>query len=474
MKKITSLIARDKEFLASVETAFSQLSAEEKLPIAVSGLSGGAHYAYITEAARRLWEKTHAPVLIIAPGESEREKIRALLNSSGVRAESFLPRELVFHNISASHDNERERLSVLLSILSGNAEAIVTTPEALVSVTAPRELVSRLVTVLTLGTLISPDELTDRLLTLGFARCETVESPGQFAKRGGIVDFFVSADEEPIRVEFFGDEIDRIVSFDVITQRAVEAKEAVKISPAVEVMIRGDVKESLVAEVRSLVRDAKSESARAALGRDLAALESGVTLDSRDKYLGLIYPERETLMSYLRDAGCKSALTVGTNEGEEALRRYYKEISDNESNLLTHGLISERCIGYCVSKEEHTSFLSSVVNVHINSFSAGSGIGKLAGLFGFRTKRCVAYGKNPRMLLEDVDGLIKGGYRVILECENKASLIATKELVENSGYTVSVNEGDDLDLPDTAGVIITLGMVDGFDLIMPKIAVLSM
>ena len=474
MKRITSLIAKDKEFSASLDAAFKELLSEEKLPIAVNGLSGGAHYAYITEAARALYAKTGAPVLIIAEGEGERNKITELLNSAGVRAERYLSRELVFHNISASHDNERERLSVLLSILNGDTQAVVTTPDALVSVTVPRELLSRLVTTLSLGVEISPEELTERLVTLGFARCDTVEAPGQFARRGGIVDFFVSSDDEPIRVEFFGDEIDRIVSFDVITQRAVESKKEVKLSPALEVMIRGEVRDKLIAEIRKLIRDAESESTAAALKRDLAALESGMLLESRDKYLGLIYGEGETLMSYLSAAGCLAALTVGTNEGEELLKKYCKEIGDNTENLLTHRLISERCVGYAASRDEYARFLSRIVNVHVNSFSGGSGFGKLAGLFGFRTKRCVSYGRNPRMLTEDIDSLLKIGYRIVLTCENRMGILATERFLTESGYTVSVNEASELTVPESAGIIITQGIIEGFDLIMPKIAVLSM
>ena len=179
MKKITSLIERDKEFSASLETAVALLSSEQKLPIAVNGLSGGAHYAYIAEMTRRLYAKCGAPVLIVADCESEGNKITALLNSTGIRAARYLSRELVFHNISASHDNERERLSVLLSVLEGGVEAVVTTPDALISVTVPRELLSRLVTNLELGVEISPEELTERLVTLGFARCDTVEAPGR-------------------------------------------------------------------------------------------------------------------------------------------------------------------------------------------------------------------------------------------------------------------------------------------------------
>ena len=66
------------------------------------------------------------------------------------------------------------------------------------------------------------NELAETLTAAGYTRCEQVEGVGQFALRGGILDFFSPAQARPVRVEFFGDEIDAMGLFDPDTQRRVE------------------------------------------------------------------------------------------------------------------------------------------------------------------------------------------------------------------------------------------------------------
>ncbi len=474
MKKLTSLITADKEFQSLITLAGEELSKKEMLPIAVNGLSGGAHYAFITEAVRELYRKTGAPVLVLLGNDTERDAVLECLTASGVKALGYKRRDFVFHNISASHDNERERLSVLLSIAEGELEAVVTTPDASISTTVPYEKLIKLAMTLEIGTSVSPDALCESLSDMGFKRVESVEAAGQFARRGGIVDFFINSDDNPIRVEFFGDEIDRMVSFDVITQRAIEAKSTVKILPALEVMIDGEAAERIKKELETLISRAKTDETRATLREELSALRADTTLHSRDKFLGLIYGKRDTLLSYLQAAGSRVTLNVGTNEAEESLKSFFGGIKESERMLLDNGLISASCIGYCISNEEYKEYLSSVLSIHINPFSGVSGIPQLSGLFSFRTRRTVGYGKNPTMLLEDVSSLLKGGYKLIIESPGKAGVDAVAALLSENGYLPVRNEKGDIDLSKLPEITLTVGELQGFDLIGPRIALLSM
>ena len=474
MRKLTSLITADKEFESLISLAKEELRKGERLPIAVNGLSGGAHYAFIAEASRRLFEVSKAPVLILAGSDAERDAILSSLLSSGVRAAVYKKRDFVFHNISASHDVERERLSVLLSIAECEIEAVVTTPDAAISATLPYDSLVALATTLELGSTLAPDTLCERLSTMGFKRVESVEAAGQFARRGGIVDFFVNSEENPIRVEFFGDEIDRIVSFDVITQRAVEVKKTVKLLPAVEIMIDAAARGRIKKEIEKLISRAESDESLATLKQELAAIDADSVPNSRDKFLDLIYEERETLLSYFEKASEKVVLTVGTNEGEELIEGFLGEISERVNLLVDNSLISEKHAKYSATREEYKRFLDTALTVHINPFSGAGGISKLAGLFSFRTRRTVGYGKNPTMLLEDVATLSKSGYRIVIACPNNASLDSVKRLLVDAGYIPTVSEGETLSLDSSGGIILTVGDFSGFELIGPKISLLSM
>ena len=474
MKKITSLITADKEFTSLMALAKDELRKEEKLPIAVTGLSGGAHYAFLAEASRQLFAESRAPVLVLVGNDAERDSILECLLSAGIKAAAYKRRDFVFHNISASHDAERERLSVLLSIAECELEAVVTTPDAALGATVPYERLVSLATTLELGATLSPDALCERLSTMGFKRVESVESAGQYARRGGIVDFFVNSEDNPIRVEFFGDEIDRIVSFDLLTQRAVETKKSVKVLPAIEVMLDEAAEERVKKELKKLISKAETEETSLALKRELSALETNMSLDSRDKFLGIIYDKCETLLSYFEAVNASVVLNVGTNEGEENLTRFLDSLRDSAKLLLDNKLVSEKCTRYAGSYDDYKKFLSSCVTVHINPFSGVSTMSKLSGLFSFKTRRTVGYGKNPTMLLEDVSALTKSGYRIIIESENKSGLDSVMNLLVESGYLPVRNENGDFDLGSMQGITLTLGDFQGFDLLSPKIALLSM
>ncbi len=475
MKRITSLIRFDREFSASVEALLSERRKEKPLPIIVNGLSAGASDAYICEAVHEVFEKTRTPILVLTGTDAERERLLGILSADGINAASYLGREPVFHNISSSHDSERERLSVLLSLLEGKTDVIITTPAAMITPTIPPQTLMNLVTELKVGAEISPEKLAERLDILGYVRCDFVESPGQFAKRGGIIDFYMNAADEPIRVEFFGDEIDRMVYFDPITQRSTKKANTIKLSPAVEVMLSREAKERVFSEIKKLLEKSNTDSLTASLKAEAAAISGNTLLGSRDKYIEIIYGRVYTLMDYLSEVGKCTAFVIGTSECETSLQKAVKTAKDNAASLVFSGLIFEKNAHYSASSEEYHSYISTIGTLHVNSFAGTSVISEVGGLFGFRTRRTVAYGGNPKMLTEDIKSFLAGGYRVIIQCENSHGADAVCELLWDNGYTAArFTEGFDFELPKTSGISVVIGSISGFDLIVPKIALLSM
>ena len=87
---------------------------------------------------------------------------------------------------------------------------------------------------LSVGDEADVSELAEALVRLGYCRAETVEGVGQFAFRGGIFDVFPPSLSRPVRIEFFGDEIDAIGAFDITTQRRTENLRRVRVTPALE------------------------------------------------------------------------------------------------------------------------------------------------------------------------------------------------------------------------------------------------
>ena len=110
MQQITKLIRSDKEFFAFLDCLKSGFSAEEALPIAINGLSGGAETAFIVEAVRSAVEISKTAVLVLVPNESERIRLTDRLTGVGIKTLGYKKRDLVLHNIRASHDQRRGRL----------------------------------------------------------------------------------------------------------------------------------------------------------------------------------------------------------------------------------------------------------------------------------------------------------------------------------------------------------------------------
>ena len=149
----------------------------------------------------------------------------------------FPAKDLIFFQADIhGHHLVKERIATLRRLMEGRPTTIVTTFAALMTPQAvldPREDVLELL----VGDEIDEEALQYALVDLGYEKSYQVESPGQFAVRGGIIDIFDLTEENPVRIELWGDEVDSIRSFDVLTQRSIENLESVRIFPATEFVL---------------------------------------------------------------------------------------------------------------------------------------------------------------------------------------------------------------------------------------------
>ena len=476
---VSRIIRQDKEFLAFLECFTQQMRREAPLPIAVNGISGGASDAFITECVRENSNKGRLPALILTPDDTERSEITSILIRSGLRVAEFKARELVFHNISASHDVDRERLLVLSHVDDGTLDAIVTTPSAALGYTMPKDVLKANSLFINLGDEIAPASLVDKLVGMGFANVDSVEARGQFAKRGGIVDFWGADMDAPTRVEFFGDEVDRLVSFDPITQRALDTVKGISLIPAREVLVDKAARGRIVDEITKLLKNNSiSDEIRDRLKNEQALASSESLLNFRDKYLGLIYENNSCLFDYYT-ANKSTIIVVGTNGCRENLEKHLARLDSDREGMLSLGSVSKTAARYSCDLGYYKEALASCLTVHVNSFSGGVGTEKLAGLFGFRTRRTVSYGGagNASMLIEDITSLKKGLYRTVILSENQQGQESLIEVLNaNDIYARAIGRDDEIDLTSMKGgeVVVGIGAYEGFDLLGPKIAVLSM
>ena len=478
MKNVSSVIRLDKEFLAYLDTVKIQLRQQNPLPIVVNGLFGGAEDAFIRESVSDVWQLTGGAVLIIAENEEKIKKYKDSLSSLGIDALEYKERELMLHSVSASHDIERERLFVLNQIEKGERCVVLSTPRAALSYTVPASVLSSHSVNISLGDSFDLKNLSSFISEMGYTKVELCEAEGQFSLRGDILDLFPTGEEYPVRIEFFGDEVDRISRFDPLTQRSLDMQKSVLLLPAHELMFDSEARAASIKELDFLIAKAENAETKSALKLEREAFLAGLIPKSRDKFIPLCYKEKATLLSYLEIKSRATVIVSDINalKGEIArLREYEKNI---KATLVRDGLVSEKNAEFYLPEKDYLEFSKRSLFVYLHSFSGGSIKSEsLSGLFGFSTRKTVAYGENPSMLLEDVEAYRKSGYRVILMSENDKGIKSVSDtLFENGIVTSQLFENDGFDFENAPrGAVYTLkSESEGFELLAPKIAVLSL
>ena len=133
-----------------------------------------------------------------------------------------------------------------------------------------------------------PQKLLEFLVQAGYQRAEQVEGIGQFAARGGIVDFYPPQYSWPIRLEYWGDEVDSIAAFSLESQRREDSMKLVEITPVRELLYHPAELAAQLKEKLSRLSPKQKALCEETLRQDMELLEGGVALPAADRYAGLL------------------------------------------------------------------------------------------------------------------------------------------------------------------------------------------
>ncbi len=163
------------------------------------------------------------------------------------------PNPLFYENAAWGSATRRERLQTLTALSAyhlpfvekpSTPPVIVTTVRAMMTHTLPRRDFLKASKLLKAGQSIPPGSLLETWVSIGYQPADTVLEPGQFSHRGGLLDVWPQSEPHPVRLEFFGDEIDTLRRFDPATQRTIEKLGSILISPAREFILSGKSEKS--------------------------------------------------------------------------------------------------------------------------------------------------------------------------------------------------------------------------------------
>ncbi len=318
-------------------------------PCLVSGLSTPMKAV----VASLLSEKEKKTAVMICKDEASAAALSGdLKNFSDEDEIVFIPaRDLSFRSKDCvSREYELLRITALSKLLLGKARFVILSAECLMEPCIPANALKSFSFELKTGEEISIEELRNKLISSGYTRCETVEGVGEFALRGGIADIFPTGSESPVRIEFFGDEIDTISFFSPETQRRTDQLKSILIPPCREVIYDP-------IELSEKLTDKNSEE-------DKKLLSLGEYLPSADKYIPLIYPEF-SIISYFE----KSLFFISEpSEVNEALVSTYKGFTLDIEALLEEKIIDKNSDSIYMSPEEIFERLSKAPLFLLDTF----------------------------------------------------------------------------------------------------------
>ncbi|HFN9747809.1 TPA: transcription-repair coupling factor [Streptococcus pyogenes] len=264
----------------------------------VMGLSGSSKALAIASA----YLDDQKKIVVVTSTQNEVEKLASDLSS-------LLDEELVFHFfaddvaaaefIFASMDKALSRIEILQFLRNPKSQGVL-----IVSLSGLRTLLpnpdvfTKSQIQLTVGEDYDSDTLTKQLMTIGYQKVSQVISPGQFSRRGDILDIYEITQELPYRLEFFGDDIDSIRQFHPETQKSFEQLEGIFINPASDLIFEVSDFQRGIEQLEKALQTAQDDK-KSYLEDVLAVSKNGFKHKDIRKFQSLFYEKEWSLLDYI-------------------------------------------------------------------------------------------------------------------------------------------------------------------------------
>ena len=337
-------------------------------------------------------------------------------------------KDLIFFQADI-HGNQltMERIRCLRRLMEGRPTTVITTYDALMAPQTPIEAWEKHVIHIDKQSRVEEGELAAQLVELGYEKNYQVEAPGQFSIRGGIVDIFDLTEENPYRIELWGENVESIRSFDILSQRSIEKLESVTIYPATELILSDEelrsglkkIQEECKAHAMKLRQEMKTEEAHRVETqvRELAEqlLELGLSRNAvnLESYVKYFYPELSTFSDCFEQS--QSCLFI-----EEPLRvrehasAIELEFRESMMHRVEKGYILPGQMDILYSAEETAARIARGRVVTLSMMDGKNPLFKPDRKFDIQTRSLSSYNNSFEALVKDLSNYKKRGYRILL------------------------------------------------------------
>ena len=421
----------------------------KKSPISLSGLTGVAEAGIVSS----VMEKTKRPIMLITYNEIQAQN---LVNDLKFFTDDviYLPKkEIVTYDYVAESKNlPYERIEVLNKIYKKQKNIIVTSIETIKQKMISKNALYKNVLNFKVGDRFILEDVKQKLINLGYEKFDLIDGRGEFSVRGGIVDISTT-DNTGIRIELWGDEIDSIRHFNIISQRSIDNIEKVEIFPAHEYILETSVEEV----AKNIRKNVYSENIFEKVESDIEGIINGEYISKIDRYFNSFYEEQETVLDYL-----DSKYLIFIDEFNKILQRSENVELDNENTikaLIEKERIIPDGIKNYITTEDVKASIKKYQSVFLEKLDnqVKSGTEK----YDFKYKELNYYKSGIDLFINDIKSFIKEKKKVYIVVDTKEKADKISKLLEEyeilSIFQEKLNQT--IITKDTYTVIITLGNI---------------
>ena len=292
----------------------------KKSPIAISGLTD-VGMVQVLAGTREFVKK---PICLITYNEIQAKKIVNDLNYFTDKVIYLPKKEIVTYDyIAESKDLPYERIDALNKLQEMKTGIVVTTIEAVSQKMISKDALYKNIIKLKIGEQHNLEDIKQKLVNLGYVRYDLIDGKGQFSIRGGIVDISIT-EKTGVRIEFWGDEVDSIRNFNIISQRSTENIKEVTIYPAHEYLLVDNI-DTVIEKINNKIY---TEELQKQVNQDIEIIKNGNYISKIDRYIDAFYEKQETILDYLNEN------FIITLDEIKKIKQRFQNVSLDNQNII--------------------------------------------------------------------------------------------------------------------------------------------
>ena len=434
-----------------------------KTGLAPSGVTGlpASPKAHLIHS---LCEDSSRRAVVVMPDEATARKLVSDLNEFGglqKKALFYPARDYSFNSSQGqSREYEQIRLKALCGILKNDYSVIVCSAESALQLTIPPEELKKHIVKIDLSTEISAEALISTLISAGFKRADAVEGVGQFAHRGGIIDFFGPDYSQPVRIELWGDCVDTISLFDPSTQRRTDTLDYCEITPTTEIVFESDtiLKEKIEEYVKNLSGKG-SKKAKEVANKDIELLNSDIKLSSVDKYLSLAYSTPASIFDY-----CKNDLLFVCESGtvKDKAESSAKLLNQEIKAQFENGTLAKGFDKFALSFAELLVVYEKMKAFYIDTFPRGTFDTPVKTLTSFNVQQTATWNGSLEVLMDDLRPALSRKEQCIVTAGTEKAADSLAQALEMEGLKAMYFPVLPAEFPKNIVTILAGGFSGGF------------